>query len=187
MRIISGKLRGIQLNPIKKGGLNTHLRPTTDRIRENIFNVILGGRFGDRLQKKRILDLFAGTGIFGIEAISRGAEKATLIEKDPEVLKLIQSNIKITNTAEQITVIKSDATTLGICNTNPFDLIFIDAPYKKNLGKLALEQALAQGWLSQSALVVWEDSVVPEIPNEFIHLEEKRYGNTILTFLQAPI
>ena len=186
MRIIAGKLRGMQLNPVRNIGLNTDLRPTTDRIRENIFNIILGGRFGDGLQKKRVLELFAGTGVFGIEAISRGAENATLIEKDPEVFKLIKSNIKITNTAGQITAIKSNAIKLGICKTKPFDLIFIDAPYKKSLGKLALERALAQGWLSQSAIVVWEDSVAPQIPKEFIHLEEKRYGNTILTFLKAP-
>ena len=186
MRIISGKLRGVKLKPIKNKGLHTDLRPTTDRIRENIFNIILGGRFGDRLQKKRVLDLFAGTGIFGIEAVSRGAEAATLIEKDPEVFKLIQSNIRITNTATQVTAIKSNAIKLGICKIKPFDLVFIDAPYKRNLGKLGLERALTQGWLSRNALVVWEDNVVPQIPKEFIHLEEKRYGNTILTFLNGP-
>lgn len=186
MRIIAGKLRGTQLNPIRNIGLNTNLRPTTDRIRENIFNIILGGRFGDRLQKKRVLELFAGTGVFGIEAISRGAASATLIEKDPAAFKLIQSNIKITNTSEQITAIKSNAIKLGICKTKPFDLIFIDAPYRKNLGKLALERALEKGWLSHNALVVWEDNVVPQIPKEFTPIEEKRYGNTILTFLKAP-
>ena len=186
MRIVGGKLRGIQLSPIRNIGLETNLRPTTDRIRENIFNIILGGRFGNQLKGKRVLDLFSGTGVLGIEAISRGATHATLIEKNPQVFKIIQNNIKITNLDDQVTLINANALNLGVCEVQPYDLIFLDAPYRKSLGKTALENIFLNGWLAHNALVVWEDSISPEVPKDLIYLEEKRYGNTILTFLNVP-
>tara|TARA_B100001175_G_scaffold315400_1_gene326877 strand:+ start:658 stop:1218 length:561 start_codon:yes stop_codon:yes gene_type:complete len=186
VRIVGGKLRGIQLSPIKNVGVKTNLRPTTDRIRENIFNIILGGRFGNQLKHKRVLDLFSGTGVLGIEAISRGAEHATLVEKNPQVFKLIQNNIKITNIADQVTLINANALNLGICEVKPYDLVFLDAPYEKTLGKNALEKVFLNGWLARNALVVWEDSRSAEVPKDLIYLDEKKYGNTVLTFLNVP-
>ena len=183
MRVIAGKFRGLRLKSIGSTPANKSLRPTTDRVRENLFNILSGGKYGNILNGARVLDMFAGTGILGIEAISRGASHATLFEKCVSTFKLIQDNIKLTNTINEINVINANVMHLEQCKTEPFNLVFIDPPYQKNLGKPALARALEFGWLSEGALVVWEESASPEVPKEFEWLDEKKYGNTVLTFL----
>ena len=183
MRVIAGKFRGLRLKSIGSTPANKSLRPTTDRVRENLFNILSGGKYGNILNGARVLDMFAGTGILGIEAISRGASHATLFEKCVSTFKLIQDNIKLTNTINEINVINANVMHLEQCKTEPFNLVFIDPPYQKNFGKPALARALEFGWLSEGALVVWEESASPEVPKEFEWLDEKKYGNTVLTFL----
>ena len=183
MRVIAGKFRGLRLKSIGSTPANKSLRPTTDRVRENLFNILSGGKYGNILNGARVLDMFAGTGILGIEAISRGASHATLFEKCVSTFKLIQDNIKLTNTINEINVINANVMHLEQCKTEPFNLVFIDPPYQKNFGKPALARALEFGWLSEGALVVWEESTSPEVPKEFEWLDEKKYGNTVLTFL----
>ena len=183
MRVIAGKFRGLRLKSIGSTPANKSLRPTTDRVRENLFNILSGGKYGNILNGARVLDMFAGTGILGIEAISRGASHATLFEKCVSTFKLIQDNIKLTNTINEISVINTNVMHLEQCKTEPFNLVFIDPPYQKNFGKPALARALEFGWLSEGALVVWEESASPEVPKEFEWLDEKKYGNTVLTFL----
>ena len=183
MRVIAGKFRGLRLKSIGSTPANKSLRPTTDRVRENLFNILSGGKYGNILNGARVLDMFAGTGILGIEAISRGASHATLFEKCVSTFKLIQDNIKLTNTVNEINVINKNVMHLEQCKTEPFNLVFIDPPYQKNFGKPALARALEFGWLSEGALVVWEESASPEVPKEFEWLDEKKYGNTVLTFL----
>ena len=90
---------------------------------------------------------------------------------------------KLTNTINEINVINTNVMHLEQCKTEPFNLVFIDPPYQKNFGKPALARALEFGWLSEGALVVWEESASPEVPKEFEWLDEKKYGNTVLTFL----
>lgn len=183
MRVIAGKFRGLRLKSIGSTPANKSLRPTTDRVRENLFNILSGGKYGNILNGARVLDMFAGTGILGIEAISRGASHATLFEKCVSTFKLIQDNIKLTNTINEINVMNTNVMHLEQCKTEPFNLVFIDPPYQKNFGKPALARALEFGWLSEGALVVWEESTSPEVPKEFEWLDEKKYGNTVLTFL----
>ena len=183
MRVIAGKFRGLRLKSIGSTPANESLRPTTDRVRENLFNILSGGKYGNILNGARVLDMFAGTGILGIEAISRGASHATLFEKCVSTFKLIQDNIKLTNTINERNVINTNVMHLEQCKTEPFNLVFIDPPYQKNFGKPALVRALEFGWLSEGALVVWEESASPEVPKEFEWLDEKKYGNTVLTFL----
>ena len=186
MRVIAGKFRGLRLKSIGSTPTNKSLRPTTDRVRENLFNILAGGKYGNILDGARVLDMFSGTGILGIEAISRGASHATLFEKCASTFKLIQDNIKLTNTVNEINVINTNVMHLEQCKTEPFNLVFIDPPYQKNFGKPALERALEFGWLSVGALIVWEESASPEVPKEFEWLDEKKYGKTILTFLTNP-
>jgi 16S rRNA (guanine966-N2)-methyltransferase len=186
VRVIAGKFRGLRLKSIGSTPTNKSLRPTTDRVRENLFNILAGGKYGNILDGARVLDMFSGTGILGIEAISRGASHATLIEKCASTFKLIQDNIKLTNTVNEINTINTNVMHLEQCKTEPFNLIFIDPPYQKKFGEPALERALKFGWLSVGALIVWEESVSPEVPKEFQWVDEKKYGKTILTFLTAP-
>ena len=186
MRVIAGKFRGLRLKSVGSTPANKSLRPTTDRVRENLFNILAGGKYGNILDGARVLDMFSGTGILGIEAISRGASHATLFEKCASTFKLIQDNIKLTNTINEINVINTNVMHFEQCKTEPFNLVFIDPPYQKNFGKPALERALEFGWLSEGALVVWEESASPEVPKEFEWLDEKKYGKTILTFLTNP-
>ena len=108
MRVIAGKFRGLRLKSIGSTPANKSLRPTTDRVRENLFNILSGGKYGNILNGARVLDMFAGTGILGIEAISRGASHATLFEKCVSTFKLIQDNIKLTNTINEINVINTN-------------------------------------------------------------------------------
>ena len=177
MRVIAGKFRGLRLKSIGSTPTNKSLRPTTDRVRENLFNILAGGKYGNILDGARVLDMFSGTGILGIEAISRGASHATLIENCASTFKLIQDNIKLTNTVNEINAINTNVMHLEQCKTEPFNLIFIDPPYQR---------ALQFGWFSVGALIVWEESASPEVPKEFQLVDEKKYGKTILTFLTAP-
>jgi 16S rRNA (guanine966-N2)-methyltransferase len=186
VRVIAGKFRGLRLKSIGSTPTNKSLRPTTDRVRENLFNILAGGKYGNILDGARVLDMFSGTGILGIEAISRGASHATLIEKCASTFKLIQDNIKLTNTVNEINTINTNVMHLEQCKTEPFNLIFIDPPYQKKFGEPALERALKFGWLSVGALIVWEESSSPKVPKEFQWVDEKKYGKTILTFLTAP-
>ena len=184
MRIIAGTHRGIALAELGKGDAGAHLRPTTDRIRERLFNMLSGGRFGDPITDARVLDLFAGTGALGLEALSRGATRVCFVENGRAGFKLISKNIAKLRAAEATTVLTQDATKLGPTPYAPFDLVFLDPPYGKNLGAAALERALAQGWIAENALIIWEEERPQTAPNGFVVLETKTYGNTVITLLE---
>ena len=95
MRVIGGSLKGRRLSAIKTEGNMTNLRPTTDRIRESLFNILFGGKFDFKIEETRILDIFAGSGALGLEAISRGAKSCTFIEKNKACIRLLDTNLKI--------------------------------------------------------------------------------------------
>jgi len=182
MRIIGGRFRGTALAAVGTGDPAAHLRPTSDRVRESLFNVLQGGRFGDPVTDARVLDIFAGTGALGLEALSRGASHATFVEAGRTALSLLRQNIAKTRTAEETTVVTRDATRLGAHGGAGFDLVFLDPPYGKGLGEKALAVAADGGWLPDRALIVWEDSAPKEAPPRFALLESRRYGDTHITF-----
>lgn len=185
MRIIAGKHRGTHLSEVGKGDEAAHLRPTSDRVRESLFNVLEGGRFGRPLQNARVLDLFAGSGALGLEALSRGAAHATFVENGKAGQRLIAQNIAKLGCAGDCTVLKTDATRLPPAPT-ACSLIFLDPPYGKGLGQLALGAAMAQGWIASGALIVWEEGQPQLPPMGFAQRDQRRYGQTWITLLEAP-
>ena len=182
MRIIGGTHRGTALAEVGKGDAGAHLRPTTDRVRESLFNVLMGGRFGDPITDARVLDLFAGTGALGLEALSRGASDVTFVDSGRAAQKLIRANIAKLRREADTALLSTDATRLPEgtgCN-----LIFLDPPYGKGLGVKALDAAKTKGWIAPDALIVWEESTAQIAPTGYTTLDQRRYGDTWISFLR---
>lgn len=183
MRIVGGELRGRPLATPR----DNSIRPTTDRAREAVFNV-LAHRFGDRLEGARVLDLFAGTGALGLEALSRGASYCVFIEESAEGRGIIRTNVEAFGLTGKTKIFRRDATGLGDAGTmGPFGLVFADPPYGRGLGEKALRSASAGGWLAKSALCVVEESAAAafEPGPGFSILDERNYGETIIRFIEA--
>ncbi len=185
MRIIAGEFRGIALASVGKGDAGAHLRPTTDRVRESLFNVLMGGKFGDPISDARVLDLFAGTGALGLEALSRGASEVSFVDDGRKSGQLIRENIRITKSKALTNFVGADATRLPVNSGAAFDLIFLDPPYGKSMGQKALAAAARGGWIAPQALVVWEESAPQLAPEGFELLDQRRYGDTHVTFLEV--
>jgi 16S rRNA (guanine966-N2)-methyltransferase len=186
MRIIGGQFRGLHLAPVGEGDAKAHLRPTSDRVRESIFNLLINGGYGDPITGARVLDLFAGTGALGLEAISRGAARATFVDDGAAARVLLRRNIELTRTGDVTTALRSNATRMGTAPDGGYGLVFLDPPYGKGLGEAALTSCLAGGWLAPGALVVWEEGTPPVVPPTFDLLDQRRYGDTWVTILRAP-
>jgi len=192
MRIIGGRFRGRRLSaPGAAGGGAAHLRPTSDRVREALFNLLAHGDFGvpPPPEGRRVLDLFAGTGALGLEAMSRGAARAVFIDDHGPSRALIRENVEALGLAGQTKIWRRDATHLGPCRGEPFDLVFLDPPYGTELGLKALASARAGGWVAPDALVVLEGAAGDPLPDAdwLAPLDERRYGDTrIAIFRAAP-
>jgi len=191
MRIIGGTHRGLRLTEVGVGDAAAHLRPTSDRVRESIFNLLINGKlFGgpskNPVTGARVLDLFAGTGALGLEALSRGAAHVTLIDDGTAAQTLLRSNIDKMRAAASTTLIRANATKLPPNKAPGHSLIFLDPPYGKALGEAAIASAVAGGWLVPGAVVVWEESMAPLIPAGFGLLDQRKYGETLITILRAP-
>ncbi|UWQ13973.1 16S rRNA (guanine(966)-N(2))-methyltransferase RsmD [Aliiroseovarius sp. M344] len=182
MRIIAGRFRGLALASVGKGDAGAHLRPTTDRVRESLFSMLSGGRFGDPIEGARVLDLFAGTGALGLEALSRGADHVTFVDDGRKAMSLIRANVAKCRCVDEVTVVKRDATRLP--EGQPHNLVFLDPPYGKGLGEKALDAAIKGGWIAPDALVVWEDSAPITLPDGFELLDTRRYGDTVISILK---
>lgn len=185
MRIVGGHLRGRPLVGPKPG--IGSIRPTSDRLRESLFNV-LAHAYDDPLDGARVLDLFAGTGALGFEALSRGAAFALLVDDGTESRGLIRENQQTLGLAGQSRVFRRDATKLGaISAMAPFGVVFCDPPYRKGLGETALISARDGGWLEPGALIVLEEGGDTEIalPDGFEMLERRDYGETQVLLLRA--
>ncbi len=166
---------------VGKGDAGAHLRPTTDRVRESLFNVLTHQFDFDGAQ---VLDLFAGTGALGLEALSRGATHVTFVDDGRVSQGLIRKNIDLTRSADCTTLIRRDATRLGDNPGAPCDLIFLDPPYGKSLGQKALSAAGAGGWIAPDALVVWEENAPMDAPAGFERTDARKYGDTHISLLR---
>lgn len=183
MRIVGGEFRGRPLATPR----SQDIRPTTDRTREAVFNVI-AHRFGDRLNGARVLDLFAGTGALGLEALSRGAAFGMFIEESAAGRGLIRTNIEAFGLTGRTKIFRRDATRLGDAGTiQPFGLLFADPPYAKGLGEQALHSAKSGDWLVPGALCVVEEAASAGFApvGGFELLDERSYGETVIRFLVA--
>ena len=186
MRIIGGRFKGRTLASVGKGDAGAHLRPTTDRIRESLFNVLQGGALGDPITDAHVLDLFAGTGALGFEALSRGALHVNFVDDGRKAQSLIAENIRLTDSESHTTLLRRDATRLPANTGLQATLVFLDPPYGAGLGTKALIAASQNNWLAKGALIVFEDNApAPPLP-DFERLDERRYGDTHITFLEVP-
>jgi 16S rRNA (guanine966-N2)-methyltransferase len=187
MRIIGGSNRGTHLADIGKGDASAHLRPTSDRVREAIFNLLINGRLDggpNPVSGARVLDLFAGTGALALEALSRGATHATLVDDGKPALALIKRNLEITR--RTATVLRQNATQLPPNTAAPYTLIFLDPPYGKQMGEAAMTAAIKGNWIAPGAVVVWEENAAITPPAGFSTLDQRKYGDTTITILRAP-
>lgn len=183
MRIISGRFKGTALAALGKGDAGAHLRPTTDRVRESIFNLLVNGGYGDPITGARVLDLFAGTGALGFEALSRGAVFTQFVDDGIKAQKLIRENTGILRAESETKLFRRDACKLGALDGTPFDLIFLDPPYGKAMGQKALTAALAGGWIASGALIVWEENAQQATPEGFEQFDMRKYGDTCVHML----
>ncbi|MEM8689102.1 MAG: 16S rRNA (guanine(966)-N(2))-methyltransferase RsmD [Pseudomonadota bacterium] len=185
MRVVGGSHKGLVLAGPKSHGI----RPTSDRTREALFNILAHGIDDFDLQGARVLDLFAGTGALGLEALSRGASYCLFIEDAASARALIRQNVEAMGAMGTSKIWRRDATRLGeVQNMAPFDLVFADPPYSKGLGERAFRSAATHGWLSPSALCVLEEAAAADVvlPNGFQEIDRRTYGDTQVLFLRAP-
>jgi len=184
VRVVGGRLRGRTLSAPRGDAI----RPTTDRLRETIFNILVHA-YGDPLADARVLDLFAGTGALGIEALSRGAAFALFVDDGVEARALLRANVEALGLGGVTRIFRRDATRLGPAHPlPPFSLVFLDPPYGKGLAEQALSSALAGGWLAPGALVVVEEAVEAGFaaPESLVEQERRPYDDTELIILRAP-
>jgi 16S rRNA (guanine966-N2)-methyltransferase len=183
MRIIGGKHRGRPLSAPQ----GRAVRPTSDRAREALFDILAHGRLADgpAYEGARVLDVFAGTGAFGLEALSRGAAQATFMEKDRTALAALRANIEVLGEARAAAVLPVDARRPPQAGA-PCALAFLDPPYGEDLAAPALTALAAAGWLAPGALVVIEVAAKQTLaaPDGFALLDERRYGAAKLVFLR---
>lgn len=180
MRIIAGQFRGRTLASVGKGDAGAHLRPTTDRVRESLFNVLT---HLDVIPDARVLDLFAGTGALGLEALSRGAAHVTFVDDGRVAGGLIRKNVDLTQSGAETTMIRRDALRMDVCVGTPYDLVFLDPPYGKDLGEKALAQCIAGNWLAKDAFIVWEESKPVPVPGGFELQDVRKYGDTHISLM----
>jgi len=184
VRVVGGKLRS---RPIA-GPKSQAVRPTSDRSREALFNILIHA-YGDPVAGARVLDLFAGTGALGIEAISRGAAYALFVDDGVEARSLLRGNVESLGLGGVTRIFRRDATKLGPAHpVDPFDLVFLDPPYGKGLAEKALVSARDGGWLKPQALIVVEEAVHAgfKAPEGFEELERRTYDDTEFVVLRAP-
>ncbi len=182
MRIVGGRFRGRGL----AGPRSDAIRPTSDRLRETIFNILAHG-YDDPVTGARVLDLFAGTGAMGLEALSRGAAFALFVDDGAQARGLVRENVEALGLGGCTRLFRRDATRMGPAAPNePFSLVFCDPPYGKDLAPRALASCAEGGWLSPGALVVVEEAAGAPVapPSGFEALERRDYGETAVSFLR---
>jgi 16S rRNA (guanine966-N2)-methyltransferase len=180
MRVVAGRLKGRSLaSPSSRD-----IRPTADRLRESVFNILMHA-YDDPIRDARVLDLFAGTGALGIEAVSRGAKFALFVDNGAEARALLRNNVEALGLGGATRIFRRDATNLGPAHpVEPFSLAFLDPPYGKGLAEKALASLREGGWLTPGALLIVEEAkaagfVTPEGLEE---LERRAYDDTEFVF-----
>jgi 16S rRNA (guanine966-N2)-methyltransferase len=181
MRVVGGRLRGRGL----AGPRSRAVRPTADRLRESLFDILAHG-YGDPVAEARVLDLFAGTGALGIEALSRGAAFALFVDDSAEARALMRENVAALGLGGSARIFRRDATRLGPAHPlEPFSLVFVDPPYGRGLAPAALDSARAGRWFAPGALVVVEEAKARfAAPQAFVELERRAYDDTEFVFLR---
>jgi 16S rRNA (guanine966-N2)-methyltransferase len=183
MRIVAGRFRGASI--VAPKGMAT--RPTSDRVRESLFNILAHGTYGFALDGARALDLFAGSGALGLEALSRGAAYALFIEEAADARAAIRQNVEKLGLTGASKIWRRDATRLGPAVMAPFDLVFADPPYGHGLGEAAFASARDGGWLRRHALCVLEERADAELhaPDGFAEIDRRVWGDTQMVIFRV--
>jgi 16S rRNA (guanine966-N2)-methyltransferase len=186
MRIVAGRFKGRPL----RGPSSAAIRPTSDRLREALFNILMH-RYDDPVADARIIDLFAGTGALGLEALSRGAAFALFVDDSSEARSLLRDNIDQLALGGLTKIFRRNATQLGDAPAGePFSVAFLDPPYGHGLAEDALQSLQQGGWLKPGSLAVVEEAAAAKltIPRGFERLETRHYGDTQIVILRtAPV
>jgi 16S rRNA (guanine966-N2)-methyltransferase len=183
MRVVGGRLKGRNL----AAPSSRDIRPTADRLRESVFNILVHA-YDNPIQDARVLDLFAGTGALGVEAVSRGAKFALFVDNGAEARALLRNNVESLGLGGVTKVFRRDATNLGPAHpVEPFSLVFLDPPYAKGLAEKALASLRDGAWLTPGALVVVEEAKAAAFtaPEGFEELERRAYDDTEFVFLKS--
>lgn len=186
MRIVGGEFRGKKLLVPE----DNRIRPTADRTREALFNILahdgdMRGAAGALPRNARVLDIFAGTGALGLEALSRGAAHVTFLENHPDSLKIIQGNLQALGLVRRADILRRDAVNPGKPGA-PYDLILMDPPYAQGMVRPCLDALLANGWLAPTAIIVIELSKKEELalPQNLAVIKDRTYGAARLVFVR---
>jgi 16S rRNA (guanine966-N2)-methyltransferase len=182
MRVVGGRFRGRPL----AGPKSSAIRPTADRLRESLFNILMHG-YGDPITGARVLDLFAGTGALGIEAASRGANFVLFVDDGAEARALLRENTATLGLGGTSRIFRRDAAKLGPAHPlEPFTLAFLDPPYGQNLATTALASARAGGWFGVDAVIVVEEATKSAFtaPEGFGQIERRAYDDSEFIFLR---
>jgi 16S rRNA (guanine966-N2)-methyltransferase len=183
MRVVGGRLKGRNIaSPASRD-----IRPTADRLRESLFNILIHA-YGDPIDGARVIDLFAGTGALGIEAISRGAAFALFVDNGAEARALLRNNVEALGLGGVTKVFRRDAGDLGPAHpVEPFSLVFLDPPYQMKLAEKALGSLRDGGWLTADAMLVVEEAKAAGFvaPDGFEELERRAYDDTEFVFLRV--
>src|ERR1044071_312563 len=183
MRVVGGRLRSRPIAAPKSSAI----RPTADRLRESLFNILIHG-YGNPVTGARVLDLFAGTGALGLEAVSRGAAFAVFVDDGAEARALLRQNVEALGLAAVTRIFRRDAAKLGPAHPiEPFSLAFLDPPYGRELAEAALASARDGGWLQPAPLIVLEESADAAFtaPANFAEIERRCYDDTQLIVMRT--
>lgn len=176
MRVVSGTARGCKLQPVP--GMNT--RPTTDRVKENVFNLIQ-----DHVHGAEVLDLFAGTGQLGIEALSRGAQHCDFVEHNKTAFGIVSKNVESARVKDKSALHRTEAADfVSRAGRQKYDLIFLDPPYGGEILENALKLIERFDILSVNGIIICESAVEDRFAHGFEAVRERRYGATLITVLQ---
>lgn len=180
MRIVAGKHKGVRLD--SPDGSAT--RPTSDRARENLFNILGHGAYAEKLRGGHILELFAGTGALGLEALSRGGAHCTFVETDRAALTALRGNIAKCKAQDRSTILNTDAFRLPR-QQKPAGIVLLDPPYKEGAIEQAVAAAAAAGAVGPDTLLIaqLDPKTVWNLPDGFVLLDERRYGAALFLFL----
>lgn len=184
MRIVAGAFKGRRLQAPE----GRDLRPTSDRVRESVFNILLHGLETD-IEGISVIDVFAGTGAMGLESLSRGAGHATFLEENGEAVRFIRRNAGAVGAAAQVTILKMDATALPappLVSKAPCGVVFLDPPYGSGLANPALDSLAGRGWIASGSVCVLELAAKEPFapPAGFSVSDERRYGAARVVFLR---
>ena len=154
MRVIGGKWKSRKINEHFKKSHNKFIRPTSDRVRENIFNILENLDIGNSIFGAKVLDVFCGTGAMGIEAISRGAAFCCFIDKSLISRQITLENIHNLSCENETQFLLQNVLEIGVCNHGPSDVFFLDPPYKKNIAEVSILKLLKFGWIDKNTLII---------------------------------